>query len=79
MANIKNVLSIVNFSWLTTFKSMNFESLKIEHNQCVNGFEFHKELTTKNRVIVNLTNAFKGNLSKVFDLTPVTFIIDLNS
>lgn len=79
IANIRNVLSIVNLNWMTSYKNISFESLKKEGMQCVNGFEFHKEITTKNRIIVNLLNFYNGNISKVFDITPVTFLVDINS
>ena len=79
IANMKNILSGVNFSWMTSYKQIGYEALKKDGMQCMNGFEFHRELTTKNRIIVNLINFYNGNLERVFEITPVTFIIDINS
>lgn len=43
----------------------------------VNSFEFHREITTKHRLIKNLLTHFQNDPRKVFDITPVTFILDL--
>ncbi len=44
----------------------------------VNQFEFHREITTKHRLIKNLINYFNNDLQKVFEITPITFVIDIN-
>ena len=69
----------MNLNWMTSYKNTSFESLRKDGMQCINGFEFHRELTTKNRIIINLINLYDGNVNKVFEMTPVTFIIDMNS
>lgn len=70
---------IANFIWQTSSNGIIFENLSSEsiNKQTVNTFENHFELTTKNRLIKNLLN--NSEISNVFDITPLTFIIELKS
>ena len=44
----------------------------------VNHFEFHREITTKSHLLTNLTQFCDKNGLNVFNLTPPTFLINLN-
>ena len=44
----------------------------------VNHFEHHKEITTKSSLIKNLQLFCEQNRLFLFDLTPATFLIDLD-
>ena len=45
--------------------------------QVVNHFEQHKEISTKSGLIKNLQIYCETNKLNLFDITPVTFLIDL--
>jgi len=70
---------IANFVWQPGSNGIIFENLSSEsiNKQIVNCFENHSELTTKNRLIKNLVN--NSEISNVFDITPLTFIIEIKS
>lgn len=45
-----------------------------ENHICVvNHFEFHREITQKDKLIKNIMNYSKLNLLNPFDITPLTF------
>lgn len=46
--------------------------------QVVNHFEFHREITTKNGLIRNLSNYCELNKINLCELTPTTFIFDMD-
>jgi len=70
---------ISNLIWQPGSYGIIFENLCNEsiHKQMVNCYENHYELTTKNRLIKNLLN--NSEMNNVFDITPLTFIIELKS
>ena len=66
--------------WQPTSKGMIFDRLHINKlpKQAVNHFEFHKEISTKIGLVKNLQQYCELNKINLFDLTPATFIIDLD-
>ncbi len=46
--------------------------------ECVNHFEFHKEITSKNGFIKNLKKYAKLNVFNSFSYTPVAFLLNLD-
>ena len=55
-----------------------YERLSKHVKQCVNFFEGHKEITTKSGLIKNLKTYCETHKINLFDITPVTFNLDLN-
>ena len=66
--------------WQPTSKGIIFDRLQANKTpkQVVNHFEFHKEISTKIGLVKNLQLYCELNKISLFDLTPVTFIIDLD-
>ncbi len=56
-----------------------FEKLNYNGNlrRLVNHFEFHRELTNKSLLIKNLTTFCEEHKLNIFDITPLTFILDI--
>jgi hypothetical protein len=46
--------------------------------QIVNHFEFHKELTTKNRLLETMKSYFEGQKRNVFEYMPLSFYVEVN-
>lgn len=72
--------NIFNFKWHQNNRSYQYEKLNLNSNfkQLVNHFEYHKEISSKTGLIKNLAYYCEQNKMNLFDLTPITFIIDLN-
>lgn len=73
--------SLYNLKWQETYFSFKYERLNggiSGVKQCVNHFEGHKEITTKNLLIKNLKIYCETNKINMFSITPVTFVIDLD-
>ena len=69
-----------NFKWHQNNKNYQYEKLCLNSNmkQIVNHFEFHKEISSKAGLIKNLAFYCEQNKMNLFDITPITFILDLN-
>ena len=69
-----------NFKWLQNNKTYNYEKLTNNNGvkQLVNHFEFHKEISSKAGLIKNLSFYCEQNKMNMFEMTPITFILDLN-
>ena len=48
------------------------------YKQLLNHFEFHREITTKSGIIKNLTSFCEYSRMNVFDITPLTFLLNLD-
>lgn len=73
--------SLYNLKWQETYFNFKYERLNggvSGVKQCVNHFEGHKEITTKNLLIKNLKLYCETNKINMFSITPVTFVIDLD-
>jgi hypothetical protein len=69
-----------NFKWQQTNKGVRFERLipNPNYTQVFNHFEFHREISTKNCLIKNLSNYCEMNKITIFDMTPTTFVFDMD-
>lgn len=69
-----------NFKWLQNNKTYNYEKLTSNSTvrQVVNHFEFHKEVSSKAGLVKNLAFYCEQNKTNLFDITPITFILDMN-
>lgn len=69
-----------NFKWLQNNKTYNYEKLTSGSGlrQLVNHFEFHKEISSKAGLIKNLSFYCEQNKMNLFDITPITFVLDMN-
>ena len=75
---VTEVSSKLNLLWQATSKGIIFDRFQANKTpkQVVNHFEFHREISTKIGLIKNLQLYCEFNQIQVFDLTPVTFVID---
>ncbi|OMJ82584.1 hypothetical protein SteCoe_16698 [Stentor coeruleus] len=72
--------SSVNFIWMPTSQNIKFEKLKALNNtQYVNHLEFHHEISNKSKLFANLTLFCANNKISIWDVVPMTFIIDFRS
>lgn len=72
--------SSVSFIWMPTSQNIKFEKLKgLFSSQCVNHLEFHQEITNKNKLFANLTLFCATANISIWDVVPMTFIIDFRS
>lgn len=71
---------VFNFKWQQNNRAYNYEKLTQNSGvkQLVNHFEFHKEISSKAGLIKNLSYYCEQNKTNLFDITPITFIFDLN-
>jgi len=70
--------SIFHFSWQQSTKATMYEKISsMKGKQIVNHFEFNSELTTKINLIKNLQLYCEKAYTELFDITPTTFILDL--
>ncbi|EGR34832.1 hypothetical protein IMG5_000600 [Ichthyophthirius multifiliis] len=70
----------VNLKWQQSSRGYQYNRLVLNNNykQLVNHFEFHQEITEKHNLIKNLTSYCQQQGLNVFDITPITFILDAN-
>ncbi|KAL4443142.1 hypothetical protein ABPG74_002209 [Tetrahymena malaccensis] len=70
----------VNFKWQQTTRGYKYEKLveNTSYKQVVNHFEFHKEITNKQYLVKNLMSFAESMKQNVFDITPLTYVIDFN-
>lgn len=69
-----------NFKWAPSNYGYRYDRLSDSScsvKQCLNHFEGHKEITTKNQLIKNLKIYAETNKINLFDITPITFYLDL--
>ncbi|EAS00468.2 tubulin-tyrosine ligase family protein (macronuclear) [Tetrahymena thermophila SB210] len=69
-----------NFNWQSVSSLVKFDRMKSSehHTYLVNHFEFHREITQKDRLIKNISNYSKLNQINQFDITPLTFIFNFD-
>jgi len=72
--------TLFNFKWQQTNRGYRYERLVANSGfkQIVNHFENHKEISTKNLLIKNLSLYCELNKVNLFDLTPTTFLFDMD-
>ncbi|KRX02454.1 hypothetical protein PPERSA_10071 [Pseudocohnilembus persalinus] len=76
---------LYNFKWVCSSQNIKFDKLQSKNQknkitglkQMVNHFEGHREITTKSGLIKNFRFFCEANKINIFDITPVTFILDL--
>ena len=69
-----------HFKWQQNNKNYQYDRLNLNANfkQILNHFEFHKEISSKASLVKNLAFYCEQNKSNLFDITPITFVLDLN-
>lgn len=60
-------------------KNIHFNCLSLRKPQIVNHYEFNSELTTKDKLFLNMNEFCESNKSNVFDYLPLTFVFDTSS
>lgn len=71
--------SLYNFKWKPTSQGINFDIIsKHGIKQVVNHVQGHEELTTKDRLFINMRNFFETFLpdQNIFDYVPLTLVLD---
>jgi len=77
---VVNSSSAFNFKWQPTDQGINFETLRLlKQKQMINHVEGKEEITTKDGLLKNLLAYCELNKLNAFDITPLTFILDLDS
>ena len=71
--------SSFHFRWHPFSKGIRFEQLSLSQKQMVNHFEFHDEITTKDKLYKNLLEYSHKNKVDVLDFVPLTFILNFDS
>eukprot|EP01016_Furgasonia_blochmanni_P056509 TRINITY_DN9650_c0_g2_i1.p1 TRINITY_DN9650_c0_g2~~TRINITY_DN9650_c0_g2_i1.p1 ORF type:complete len:722 (-),score=158.27 TRINITY_DN9650_c0_g2_i1:154-2238(-) len=69
------------FMWQPTSKQIKFDRLRPQNaqKQMVNHYEFHREISMKNKLIKNLQVYCEMTQTPLHELTPTTFIIELEN
>lgn len=74
---ISDFSTIFNFKWQPISRGIKFDMLSTNgQRQIVNHFENHPEITTKDKLFMNLR---EYDENKVFEHVPLTFLIESNS
>ena len=76
-----NYDSLFNFKWQPTSYGMKYDQISTYGlKQLVNHIEGHESITTKDQIFINLKAYCEKTPSlNVFDLVPLTFILDFKS
>ena len=74
---ISDFSTIFNFKWQPISRGIKFDMLSTNgQRQIVNHFENHSEITTKDKLFMNLR---EYDVDRVFQYVPLTFLIESNS
>ena len=69
--------SLFAFKWVQVSRQLNFEILRDKaYRKLGNHIPAHSEITTKNRLFLNLKQLASDYKLNVFDFYPLTFVID---
>jgi len=68
-----------DFKWEMWSKNIHFNCLSLRKPQIVNHYEFNSELTTKDKLFLNMNEFCESNKSNVFDYLSLTFVFDTSS
>ena len=72
--------SLFNFKWQPWSNGLKYDYLsKYGSKQLVNHIEGHEGITTKDSLFLNLRTYFEKSNTNVFDVVPLTFILDFKS
>ncbi|CAK58845.1 unnamed protein product (macronuclear) [Paramecium tetraurelia] len=71
--------NLIHFQWNMSDKNFKYLTLSQSNIQIVNHLQNHRELTMKCNLIRNLKQFCQSNKRYVWDVTPLSFIIDLYS
>lgn len=72
--------SSASFIWMPISQTVKFERLKASCNiQCVNHFEFHREISDKSKLFSNLTLYCASAKTSLWNIVPMTFVIDFRA
>ena len=68
-----------NFKWVFSGERQNYKKLSnFNKKRMINHFECNDEITTKDNLIRNLTLYCQTKKMEVFNVTPLTFVIDFD-
>lgn len=76
---VPNFNTIFHFKWIPFSRGVWFEQLSYSQKQMVNHFEYHNEITTKDCLFKNLLAYSQLNKMNVFDIVPLTFVINMEA
>lgn len=71
--------TVFQFKWQPFSKGLHFELLSESQKQMVNHFENHAEITTKDKLFLNLFAHGEAKRINVFDYVPLTFVLEVDS
>ena len=68
----------VHFRWQQSSAGYKYYKMNAynPHRSFVNHFEFHSQISNKKKLLLNMTLHCEATHKKVFDILPVTFVID---
>lgn len=77
----QNAFASVHFQWSDISQRVKFDRMRhtAQQRQLVNHFEGHKELSSKTRLLKNLSNICRREQIYLHDIVPITFIVDYQS
>ncbi|KAL4455740.1 hypothetical protein ABPG74_003150 [Tetrahymena malaccensis] len=84
LQEVDEVYPEVNFEWHPFSRPIQFSKLGTKGEvqltkKVVNHFEYHHEITTKSNLVKNMKNYCAENKLDVFEFTPITFEINIDS
>jgi len=77
---IQSINTLFNFKWVPFSKGIRFDYLSGHgFKKMVNHFEFHEQISEKDSLIQNLSRYCESKRKNVFQIHPVTFVVDYSS
>ena len=67
------------FKWQPVSKGIRFDQLSLSQKQIIKHFEFHNEISTKDKLFYNFFAYSQKKKIKVFDYLPLTFILNVGT
>lgn len=73
--------SLFNFKWQPVSTGIKFRDIQSATGvkQIINHLECHKEITSKSRLLSTMRVYFENRKENVFDFTPLSFFVEINT